>query len=271
MTDLFSGTGSYVLAVIIFTSVIHIVDTLAYSVRLNSVRSGQFALSFSLFNIIVLVSRTANMLMAPFIGKIMGVSISTRIDPIWDIRKIILAATLGTLAGIILIPTFLKLFALAVEKLGTAGSIPSLVVQALSVSNLKRVGSSISRPSKRMLSDLRYRDIPKRMLILNMLITSIYTIGVLAANYSSFFVSNADNRLAAVNSSGLINGIASILLTLAVDPKAAVITDEAYRGKRQYGDVKVLVIMLIASKLLGTILGQVLILPCARLLAAIYN
>ena len=56
----------------------------------------------------------------------------------------------------------------------------------------------------------------------------------------------------------MINGLATILLTLFIDPKSAVITDQAMRGDRPYEDVKVLVILLIASKLIGTMLGQVL-------------
>jgi len=74
------------------TVVIHVIDTLAYSVRLNSVKSGQVALSFSLFNLFVLVSRTANMFQAPLIGSIIGYSIANGIDPLWDLRKIILAS-----------------------------------------------------------------------------------------------------------------------------------------------------------------------------------
>jgi len=41
------------LGLIALTFVIHLIDTLAYSVRLNSVKSGQMALSFSLFNLLI--------------------------------------------------------------------------------------------------------------------------------------------------------------------------------------------------------------------------
>lgn len=57
------------------TIIIHLIDTLAYSVRLNSVKSGKYALSLSLFNIFVLISRTANMFQAPLLGLIVGLSI----------------------------------------------------------------------------------------------------------------------------------------------------------------------------------------------------
>lgn len=264
------NAGTSLILLIFLTMVIHTIDTLAYSVRLNSVKSGQFALSISLFNVIVLVSRTANMLQAPLIGHIIDRSIAGSTNPVSDIRAVILASTLGTVIGIALIPTFLKLFSVAVEHLGETGSMPSLVVQALSIGNVKRIARNVTKPSRQMLSDLRYRNIPKRIFIYSILITGIYTVGVLAANYAAVLVS-PQHRLAAVNSSGLINGMASLLLTLIVDPKAALITDEVYRGKRIYGDVKALVVMLIVSKLLGTLLGQLLIIPGARLIAAIYG
>lgn len=258
------------LQLLVLTFIIHLIDTLSYSVRLNSVKSGQFALSFSLFNLFVLVSRTANMFQAPLIGSMIGASISQGIAPLHEMREVILASTIGTLVGIILIPTFLRIFEAAVKRLETTGSVPSLVVEALQVNNVKRILKSAARPSKTMLERLRYREIPKRLLIINSLVTGIYTIGVLAANYSAIFV-NDQHRLAAAGSSGMINGLATILLTLFIDPKSAVITDQALRGDRPYGDVKALVVLLIATKLIGTVLGQILFLPAAKVIAHIYG
>lgn len=258
------------LGLMLLTLLIHLIDTLAYSVRLNSVKSGKFALSMSLFNIFVLVSRTANMFQAPLIGGLIGVCISRQINPLTDIRLVIFSATIGTVIGIILIPTFLKLFAKAVDKLEIKGSVPSIVVEALSISNIKRIVKNTTKPQKKMISSLRYREIPKRFLILNTAITAIYTIGVISAYYAAFFV-DEEYRLAASASSGMINGIATILLTLLVDPQSAIITDQALRNKRPYGDVKALVIMLIGTKLLGTLIGQILIYPAAILIASLYQ
>ncbi|KUO59472.1 MAG: hypothetical protein APF84_19395 [Gracilibacter sp. BRH_c7a] len=254
----------------ILTLLIHLIDTLAYSVRLNSVKSGQVALSFSLFNLFVLVSRTANTFQAPLIGSIIGLSIAQGLDPILDLRKIIFASTLGTIIGILLIPTFLRIFESAVRKLEVTGSVPSLVIEALNISNIKRMVRRAARPSKSMLERLRYREIPKRLLVLHALVTGIYTIGVLAANYSALLVSD-EHRLAAAASSGMINGIATILLTLFIDPKSAIITDQALRGKRPYTDVKALVVLLISTKIIGTLLGQLLFLPAANLIASFYQ
>jgi hypothetical protein len=253
----------------VFTTVIHLVDTLAYSVRLNSVKNNNFALSTSLFNLIVLASRTANMFQAPLIGTIIDISIQKSYNPIFELRQIIFATTFGTILGMIAIPTFLQLFSKGVSKLEETGSVPGLVVQSLSIANIKRIARSTIRPSRSMISGLRFKDIPKRLLLLNTLITGIYTIGVLAAYYAAIF--SPENRLAISASSGMINGVASILLTLFVDPKAAIITDEATRGKREYGDVKALVTLLIGTKLLGTILAQLLIIPAAIVIANFYR
>jgi hypothetical protein len=42
------------------TFVIHLIGTLAYAVRIAGVRTRRIAISFALFNILVLVSRTSN-------------------------------------------------------------------------------------------------------------------------------------------------------------------------------------------------------------------
>lgn len=265
-----SGFDKTLVFLMLVTAIIHMVDTLAYSVRLNSVKTGQFALSASLFNVFVLVSRTANTFQAPLIGTIVGRSITSKVDPIGSIRLVIFSATAGTLLGIAAIPTFLKLFSKAVTRISETGSIPSIIFQAFSAANVKRIARSVKRPKKSMISGLRHRNIPKRIVVSSILITGIYTIGVLAANYSAYLVPSR-YAIAASNSSGMINSMATILLTLFIDPKAAVITDEAYRGKREYGDVKALVVMLIGSKLLGTLLGQLLIVPGAKLIAAVYT
>ncbi|MGD6845397.1 lipid II flippase Amj family protein [Bacillus infantis] len=258
------------LILISLTLIIHFVDTLAYSVRLNSVKSGKFALSISLFNTFVLLSRTANMFQAPLIGIIIGSSIANDYDPLPSLRWVIAASTIGTLLGIGFIPTFLRIFSKAVDKLEVKGSIPSIVIEALQVTNIKRIAKSTLKPKKHMLQKLRYKEIPKRFLLLNTAITAIYTIGVVSAYYASIFVAE-EFRLAASASSGMINGIATIMLTLLVDPQSAIITDQALRKKRPYGDVKALVILLIGTKLLGTLFAQLLIYPAAKMIASFYS
>src|SRR4051812_39163906 len=51
------------------TFLIHLIGTLAYAVRIAGVRTGRIAVSFALFNILVLVSRTSNSFQGPFLAK----------------------------------------------------------------------------------------------------------------------------------------------------------------------------------------------------------
>jgi hypothetical protein len=51
------------------TFVIHLIGILAYAVRIAGVQTRGLAVSFSLFNILILVSRTANSFQGPFLAK----------------------------------------------------------------------------------------------------------------------------------------------------------------------------------------------------------
>jgi hypothetical protein len=57
------------LVICILTFVIHLIGTLAYAARIAGVRTRRIAISFSLFNILILVSRTSNSFQGPFLAK----------------------------------------------------------------------------------------------------------------------------------------------------------------------------------------------------------
>ena len=48
---------------------INLIGTLAYAARIAGVRTRRIAMSFALFNVLVLVSRTANGFLGPFLAK----------------------------------------------------------------------------------------------------------------------------------------------------------------------------------------------------------
>ncbi|HWQ71218.1 MAG TPA: lipid II flippase Amj family protein [Desulfitobacteriaceae bacterium] len=254
----------------ILTFIIHIIDTFAYSVRLNYVKSRQFALSMTFFNLFYLISLIAHTLQAPLIGGLIDCSIKLSIDPLPDLRKVILAATAGTFFGIILTPTFLNNFFSAVTRLERTGSVPSIVIDALKFRSILRFIESITLPSRKMVNRLPYHKIPLELIVLNVLVTGIYTIGVMSAYYAASLVA-AQHRLAASASAGIINTTANIIFMLFIDPKSSIITDQTLRGNRPYEDVKALVVFLMGAKLIGTIFGQVLLIPVAQVIARLYQ
>src|SRR3984957_8309840 len=99
------------------TFVIHFIGTLAYAVRIAGVRTRRIAISFALFNVLVLLSRTSNTFQGPFLAKRIEASLKAGVSThlLSDFRWLLLSATIATIAGAISVPTFQRLFSRAVR------------------------------------------------------------------------------------------------------------------------------------------------------------
>ncbi|MFX0561107.1 lipid II flippase Amj family protein [Tepidibacillus infernus] len=248
------------------TIIIHMIDTFSYSVRLAGVRTRRLALALSLFNILVLISRTSNMVQGPLAGGFVDYGAQTG-DLGWvetRFRLIILSATIGSFLGALLIPTFIRIFSQAIVKLELYGSIPHLLRRTLTIGKIRRIGKEFS-PPRVNIHRFRIAGVPKRLIILQIAITAIYTVGVLAAMFASLLVPEHATR--AVMSSGIINGIATILYTVFVDPQVALLTDEVIHDKKSYLNISNMVGVLIMGKIVGTLIGQLIFIPSAKIIA----
>ena len=67
--------------------------------------------------------------------------------------------------------------------------------------------------------------------------------------------------------SGLINGIATILLILFIDPKISILADDVINKRGSYLDLKRMSVMMMFSRFLGTIVAQLLLIPGAHYVA----
>lgn len=132
---------------------------------------------------------------------------------------------------------------------------------SVSFQKLKHARYHLRFPKLSLLSRLRIGGIPKRLVLLNIIVTAIYTIGVLAALLASTLTT--EHAIAASQSSGLINGIATILLTVLIDPQIGLITDKVLKGEKEIASLNKIFGLLMVSRLLGTVLAQVLLLPAA--------
>lgn len=181
-------------------------------------------------------------------------------------RFLIFGSTVGTIFGILLLPTFVAVFSRAIVHLaGENGSVLQVFRKAFSKNSFKHAKHYAKRPSLEYVKDFRFRYIPKRLFVLNMVITAIYTIGVLAALYAGVLV--PERHTTAVMASGLVNGVATILLALFVDPKVSVLADDVAKGKRSYTYLKWASITMAASRVAGTIFAQVLFIPASYYIA----
>jgi hypothetical protein len=248
----------------LFLLLISTIETLAYATRLSGVRVGLIASALSLFNTIVLVSRFSTMFQQPLTGKL--IKEAPHHDKLHFIaeqyRVLIGTSTIGTLVGILLLPTFIALFSRAIIQLSAEkGSIVNLTKKWGNARGLKRVVGYFRFPRVHYLKGLKLRLFPRRLFVFNVLITAIYTVGVLSSLYAS--VLSPENAAAAIMSSGIINGVATILLALFVDPKASVLADSVAKKQISYVYLKNYSVAMVGSKLLGTLLAQLLFIPAA--------
>lgn len=259
-----------ILIVIILTFVIYVVGTLAYSVRVVAIKTGRIAVAFSIFNIFALLSRSANIFQAPLLAKTIekGINLGNEGNMIYIFRWVLLSATLATIFGAILMPTFIKIFSRTVESFSIYRSIPKLIIHGFSKTGIEQFKNCIAVPKKENISQLKtFKKMPKKVILLSVITSSISTVGVLSALYAGSII--PELRSTCNMLSPVINGIATILMFLFVDPFISMLTDDVLRGKCSELYFYRCVIFIIGGLFLGTILAQLLLIPASYIIITI--
>jgi len=251
-----------------FILCVHAIETLAYASRLAGARVGQVATAISLFNILVIFSRFGIMFQQPATANLADqAKLNSELVLLENqYRFLISASTIGTIIGIFLLPTFISIFTKSIFKLAKEkGDIPTFIKHHTKKSYIKKGLQNFHFPNKKYLKQFSINAIPKRLFLFHIIISSIYTTGILSALYAGALVPDLTNT--ASHSSGLINGIATMLLVIFVDPKISVVADEVAKGRGKYVDLKVMTFTMILAKLIGTLLAQFIFIPGAYYIA----
>lgn len=255
-----------------FTLMIHMSETLALSMRLAGVRTCQVATSISFVNASFLISRMSNMLQAPLLGAMVDLAVNPKSGFTAEMlghnfRYIIFAAFLGNAAGAFLTPSFAIIFEKGIYVFEKVGSIPKLIWLSLKPSNLIKIVGCFKLPGRESIKGMDIRNIPKTFLILNVVMVSIYAVGVLSSLYAGAQIPNL--RATATQLSGIVNGIATILLAIMVDPTGAHIVDQVVRGRRREEDARTMVFYMIMGRIFGTlIISQIIFIPATSYIMA---
>ncbi len=266
-------TGSFeadrLLLICLLTGIIHMVETLSYSARIAGIRTRRLYLASSLFSVLVLLARTANLIQAPLLGLFVDKTIIQGNTALLEdaIRSIIFSATLGSLTAALLIPTSIYIFIYLIDLLEKSESMGVMLLRMINTDEFfkkihHRLEKSVRRPRLSHLLLLKDKIFVKRILLLTILVASINTTGVLSSIYAGALL--PDYRLTASQMSGVLNGFSTILLTFFIDPYASLVTDQVMVGKRRAWELHAMVTCLVTGKILGTILGQLVFLPCAQ-------
>ena len=256
--------------VLALTFVIHLIGTLAYAFRIAGVRTGHIAIAFSLFNILVLVSRLSNAFQAPFLAKRVeeAIAVSATEHLARDFMWIIAAASLATVVGGLLIPTFQRLATRAVSRFHQQRSMGGLLRSAFGASGVAALHRSAALPRWPNLRPMMSTgELPRNVILINLFATALWTVGVLASIYAGILT--PELRVTAASLSSLVNGVATIAMFVMVDPYLSAMTDDAASSRVPEGRLRRFIFWLVVSRFAGTVLAQVLLIPGAMLISTV--
>jgi len=261
--------SAQVAIVFALTFVIHLVGTLAYALRIAGVRTGRVAVSYALFNVLMLVSRTSNTFQGPLLAKHVEENIlrGTTEGAEADFRWLILAASLAAAAGALLVPTAQRVFTAAIESFGRRRSVPRLLLAGLSPAGLRRVRRAARVPARENLTGLRLRGAPLRVACYNVLATALITVGVFASLHAGYL--NPELRVTANSLSPVVNGLSTVLLFVYIDPYLSILTDDVVAGRATEAFFRRAVVLFAGGRLLGTLLAQPLLVPAAEVIVRV--
>lgn len=250
------------------TFVIHLIGTLAYAVRIAGVRTRRIAVSFALFNVLVLVSRTSNSFQGPFLAKrieqaLHGGALGHLLA---DFRWLLLSATAATVLGTLAVPTFQRLFSRAVLHFQVHRSIPKLLVHGFAKGGLSHIRGSVTAPAVTHFRNIRMtRELSPFVIALNVGAQALVTVAVFASLYAGAL--NPAYRVTASTLSSVINGAATILLFVFIDPHLSVMTDDVVEGRTSEASFRRAVVWLAGTRIAGTLVAQVALVPAALVIA----
>jgi hypothetical protein len=251
------------------TFVIHLIGTLAYSVRIAGTRTRRIALSLSLFNVLILVSRTSNSFKAPLLAKRVEENIAAGVTSgISDFRWLLAFATAATMTGALLIPTSQRLLSKWVGSVGSHRSLFAMFRPMASPAVVAHVREAAVLPNWANVATLRSgRHLPWTVLALNTAVMAIWSVGVFAALYAGYL--RPELRVTASQMSAVVNGVATILMFAFIDPYLSLMTDDVANGTLDEAHFRRAVVWLTGSRVVGTVLAQLILVPAALWIAAV--
>lgn len=251
-----------------FTFVIHLIGTLAYASRITGIRTRQIATTASIFNIVMLISRTSNGFQAPFLAKRIENSLSLHQQQaiLHDFYWIFGSAAVATLLGACLMPTVQRLLTKAVELFQKDRSLLRVLVRIINPYRMVQIPQYFAIPQKPGIrTTQRQSGLSWSYLALNTGATGLWTIGAFAALYAGVLV--PEYRVTCSNLSSIVNGCATIAMCLILDPKISLMSDDVLGNRVTEGQFRAAIVSLVGTRFAGIFLSYLLFLPCAKAIA----
>jgi hypothetical protein len=100
---------------------------------------------------------------------------------------------------------------------------------------------------------------------MNVISVAIITVGVISSLYAGYL--NPDLRATSSTLSSVINGFATILMFVFIDPYLSIMTDEVVMGECKESVFRKYIVYMVLARIAGTLIAQVIFVPSAKLIA----
>ena len=247
------------LFIMALAAVVSMLTTLNIASRPAAIRTKQVALAMAVSSVFFMFTRFANLFYLPILATYVDEATRTgQTDVLYQqIQWVVIGSALGAFISWILLPTFTAVYEKGISGISTRGSMLKMLLALPTPRGIKALIKCLRSPFE--LKDWLKEDpqqkfvLPKDLLLWNIFATAIWTVGALAA----LQVSAIYPRLEATSVllSGLVNSFAAIAFSLFVDPKAAVITDQAVANQRPQSHVLKMSYYLGLGNFIGGLLG----------------
>jgi hypothetical protein len=145
---------------------------------------------------------------------------------------------------------------------------PRLVMRVFSTRGFSTIASNTRVPLAANLKQLGGgTGVSVPIIGLNVIAMALWTLGVFASLYAGYL--QPELRVTCSNLSSVINGMATILMFVFIDPQISVMTDDVIEGRISDGRFRRAITSLLGARLAGTVLAQLLLLPSAAIITRI--
>lgn len=235
-----------------------------YASRVSAVVTRNVAVALAVYNLFFLVTRLSQQFYSPLLGSTADHLVkANQVDQLEILFRWVLAgASAGSFVGLLLLPTFVEVINKAIAQIDRHQSVPKVLILCLLPKNWPAIFSCLRAPGLLGVRWSDLRKIPWFFLIGNVVVLSIHSMGTMAAICAGAQLhDNPGAARSATLLSSVVNGVATIMLSLVVDPTLAGITDQCAENTRDSSHIRAAAVFLLGGMLAGTLLSQLIFSP----------
>ena len=260
--------NTYIYLIYIFSFLISFINISNISAQLIAIENRKYPTTLSVYNIFNIISQFSATLMMPifaiYLENRININPSSLIMPF---RLNLFFSGIGGIFGAIFIPTIGKFMQNFVEKMYK--NMTFIFLFKYNSYHKIKLYLIFKNPFYviRSLKKINFKEQPKLILLINFIIYLIITSSLTSCTYASFL--NPNYRSTSFALLGVINGLASIIFLLFLEPYNATLIDKYYNEKITKIEFNNFYKLTIIFRILGIFSSQFLFIPLSKLVLSI--